>query len=96
MIIKEVTEIYAAVSNADLLPVAVAPATFTLLHDLRGGSAKFLGPYQGASVTVISNPGYSYLVVLPTGGGKSDVLFRSALYERQNGRITLLVLPLLL
>ncbi|KAK9481675.1 P-loop containing nucleoside triphosphate hydrolase protein [Lipomyces starkeyi] len=31
--------------------------------------------------------------VLPTGGGKSDILFLSALYERQNGRITLLVLP---
>ncbi|ODQ68787.1 hypothetical protein LIPSTDRAFT_76742, partial [Lipomyces starkeyi NRRL Y-11557] len=91
-IIREVTEIYTEVSNADLLPVA--PATFTLLRHLRGGNAKFRGPYQGAAVqTVISNPGYSYLVVLPTGGGKSDILFLSALYERQNGRITLLVLP---
>ncbi|KAK9251347.1 hypothetical protein V1507DRAFT_464910 [Lipomyces tetrasporus] len=54
-IIRETTEI-AEVSNADLFPVA--PATFRLLHDLRGGNAKFRDPYQAAAVqTVISNRG---------------------------------------
>ncbi|KAK9241523.1 P-loop containing nucleoside triphosphate hydrolase protein, partial [Lipomyces tetrasporus] len=49
---------------------------------------------QAAAVqTIISNPGDSYLVVLPTGAGKSDIVFLSSLYERKRGRITLLILP---
>ncbi|KAK9349562.1 P-loop containing nucleoside triphosphate hydrolase protein, partial [Lipomyces doorenjongii] len=43
--------------------------------------------------TIISNPGYSYLVVLPTGAGKSDIIYLSALYEFRNNRVTVLVVP---
>ncbi|KAK9237131.1 hypothetical protein V1525DRAFT_433031 [Lipomyces kononenkoae] len=61
---------------------------------MRGAAGKFRSQHQAAALqTIISSPGYSYLVVLPTGGGKSDLLFLSALYERQNRRITLLVVP---
>ncbi|KAK9426893.1 hypothetical protein V1505DRAFT_120094, partial [Lipomyces doorenjongii] len=91
-IVREITEVYTETASADLLPVS--PATFRLLHGMRGNEAKFRSPHQAAALqTIISNPGYSYLVVLPTGGGKSDLLFLSALYERQNRRTTLLVVP---
>ncbi|KAK9364532.1 hypothetical protein V1509DRAFT_636056 [Lipomyces kononenkoae] len=73
-IVREVTEIYSETPNADLLPVS--PATFRLLKSMRGSDAKFRSIHQAAALqTIISNPGYSYLVVLPTGGGKSDLAF---------------------
>ncbi|KAK9481444.1 P-loop containing nucleoside triphosphate hydrolase protein, partial [Lipomyces starkeyi] len=77
---------------ARLLPVAAE--TFSLLHALRGSDAIFRSRDQAAAVqTIISNPGDSHLVVLPTGGGKSDLVFLSSMYERRRSRVTLLVLP---
>ncbi|KAK9491457.1 hypothetical protein V1508DRAFT_208839, partial [Lipomyces doorenjongii] len=91
-VVREVTEVYSEAVDAKLLPVSTA--TFQLLHDLRGSDSQFLSPLQGAAVqTIISNPGYSFLVVLPTGGGKSDVIYLTSLYEFKNGRITMLVVP---
>ncbi|KAK9357690.1 hypothetical protein V1504DRAFT_436513 [Lipomyces starkeyi] len=91
-VVREVTEVYSEAVGAKLLPVSTA--TFQLLYELRGSDSQFLSPLQGAAVqTIISNPGYSFLVVLPTGGGKSDVIYLTSLYEFKNGRITMLVVP---
>ncbi|KAK9242704.1 hypothetical protein V1506DRAFT_444626, partial [Lipomyces tetrasporus] len=91
-VVKQITEVYPRLSNARLLPTA--PETFCLLKELRGVNAIFKSPYQAAAMqTIISNPGDSHLVVLPTGGGKSDIVFVSSLYERKRGRITVLALP---
>ncbi|KAK9240233.1 hypothetical protein V1525DRAFT_385932 [Lipomyces kononenkoae] len=71
-VVKEVTEVYSRLSSAHLLPPA--PETFGLLKELRGVDATFKSQYQAAAVqTIISNPGDSHLVVLPTGGGESDI-----------------------
>ncbi|KAK9481428.1 hypothetical protein V1527DRAFT_384648, partial [Lipomyces starkeyi] len=64
-VVREVTEVYPEAVGAKILPVSTA--TFQLLHELRGSDSQFLSPLQGAAVqTIISNPGYSFLVVLPT------------------------------
>ncbi|KAK9364317.1 P-loop containing nucleoside triphosphate hydrolase protein, partial [Lipomyces kononenkoae] len=91
-ITKEITEIYTEASNARILPVA--PETFQLLHELRGPGAVFRSREQAAAIqAIISNPGDSHLVILPTGSGKSDLIYLSSLYERRRGRVTLLVMP---
>ncbi|KAK9233802.1 P-loop containing nucleoside triphosphate hydrolase protein [Lipomyces kononenkoae] len=91
-ITREITEIYTEASNARVLPVA--PETFQLLHELRGPGATFRTREQAAAIqAVISNPGDSHLVILPTGSGKSDIIYLSSLYERRRGRVTLLVMP---
>ncbi|KAK9357106.1 hypothetical protein V1504DRAFT_366085, partial [Lipomyces starkeyi] len=65
-VVREVTEVYSEAVGAKLLPLSTA--TFQLLHELRGSDSQFLSPLQGAAVqTIISNPGYSFLVILPTG-----------------------------
>ncbi|KAK9233702.1 P-loop containing nucleoside triphosphate hydrolase protein, partial [Lipomyces kononenkoae] len=89
---QEVVEIYSEAVEAKLLPVA--PATFRLLYELRGPDASFRSPLQAAATqTIISNPGHSFLVILPTGSGKSDIVFLSSLYEFKNDRLTVLVIP---
>ncbi|KAK9247038.1 P-loop containing nucleoside triphosphate hydrolase protein [Lipomyces tetrasporus] len=89
---REVVEIYPEAVNAKLLPVA--PATFRLLFELRGRDATFKSALQAAAIqTIISNPGHSFLVILPTGGGKSDIVYISALYELKIGRVTILLVP---
>ncbi|KAK9349614.1 hypothetical protein V1523DRAFT_336970, partial [Lipomyces doorenjongii] len=66
IVVREVTEIYPEAVDAKLLPVTLS--TFQLLYELRGEKSTFKSPLQATSVqTIISNPGYSYLVVLPTG-----------------------------
>ncbi|KAK9426861.1 P-loop containing nucleoside triphosphate hydrolase protein, partial [Lipomyces doorenjongii] len=71
-VVKEITEIYPDIFNARLLPVAAE--TFALLKDLRGDDATFRSRHQAAAIqTIISNPGDSYLAILPTCGGKSDI-----------------------
>ncbi|KAK9247035.1 P-loop containing nucleoside triphosphate hydrolase protein [Lipomyces tetrasporus] len=91
-IIRETIEVYPESVDAKLLPVV--PATFQLLYELRGTNARFLSPLQAAAIqTIISNPGHSFLVVLPTGGGKSDIVYLTSLYEFKNRRMTILVVP---
>ncbi|KAJ8100830.1 hypothetical protein POJ06DRAFT_175568, partial [Lipomyces tetrasporus] len=85
-------EVYPESVDAKLLPVA--PATFQLLYELRGTNARFLSPLQAAAIqTIVSNPGHSFLVVLPTGSGKSDIVYLTSLYEFKNRRVTILVVP---
>ncbi|KAK9481753.1 P-loop containing nucleoside triphosphate hydrolase protein [Lipomyces starkeyi] len=82
-VVREVTEVYPEAVDAKLSPVT--PATFRLLFELRGVNATFRSALQAAAIqTIIINPGYSFLVVLPTG---------AALYEFRNNRITVLVVP---
>jgi superfamily II DNA helicase RecQ len=91
-IIRETIEVYPESVDAKLLPVA--PATFQLLYELRGTNARFLSPLQAAAIqTIVSNPGHSFLVVLPTGSGKSDIVYLTSLYEFKNRRVTILVVP---
>ncbi|KAK9430263.1 hypothetical protein V1505DRAFT_356051 [Lipomyces doorenjongii] len=73
---------------------AVSLKTLTLLRTLKGSAARFRSEYQGAAIqAVLSYSGQSLLVILPTGAGKSDVIFLTALAEKANKRVTLVVVP---
>ncbi|KAK9342493.1 P-loop containing nucleoside triphosphate hydrolase protein [Lipomyces starkeyi] len=73
---------------------ALSAATHILLRKLRGEGASFRSVYQAAAIqSVLSYPAQSFMVILPTGGGKSDIIFITALKERDNRRVTVTVVP---
>ncbi|KAK9334392.1 P-loop containing nucleoside triphosphate hydrolase protein [Lipomyces starkeyi] len=73
---------------------ALSAATRILLSKLRGEGATFRSVYQAAAIqAILSYPVQSFLVILPTGGGKSDIIFMTALKERDNRRVTVTVVP---
>ncbi|KAK9327811.1 P-loop containing nucleoside triphosphate hydrolase protein [Lipomyces starkeyi] len=75
---REVTEVYPESVDAKLLPLTIE--TFRLLFELRGTNAAFRSAFQATSVqTIISNPGNSFLVVLPTGAA-----LRYNIVDREN------------
>ncbi|KAK9481695.1 P-loop containing nucleoside triphosphate hydrolase protein [Lipomyces starkeyi] len=72
---------------------ALSAATRILLSKLRGEGATFRSVYQAAAIQAIITYPVSFLIILPTGGGKSDIIFMTALKERDNRRVTVAVVP---
>ncbi|KAK9342412.1 P-loop containing nucleoside triphosphate hydrolase protein [Lipomyces starkeyi] len=73
---------------------ALSAATRILLSKLRGEGATFRSVYQATAVqAILSYPVQSFLIILPTGGGKSDIIFMTTLKERDNRRVTVTVVP---